>query len=70
MKTGKAVLIGMSVIAGSILLNLANAQVSSGNGKFLLSSSDGVVYRMNSQTGEISYCIGYKEKVECTRWAK
>lgn len=71
MDSGKAILLGMSLIAGAIIINYANADPSSaGSGKFVLASSGGVAFRMNTETAEISHCVGYPETVECTKWVK
>lgn len=71
MNSGKAILIGMSLVAGAILINYASAGSSvAGSGKFVLSSSGGVAFRMNTETAEISHCVGYPETVECTKWVK
>ena len=73
MKTEKAVFLGLSLVAGAILISYANAGSGSRGGEFTLASSDGVAYRMNSSTGEISVCVRgmtMEEPVGCTPWAK
>ena len=73
MAVSKAIIFGMALIAGSVLIGLANADSYSTKAKYVLSSSDGVAYRMNSETGEISVCVRgmiMEEAVGCTPWAK
>jgi len=73
MNSSKALLLGLSMIAGAIALSYANAGSTSNAGKYVLSSSDGVAYRMNTSTGEISVCvkgITMEEAVGCTPWSK
>ena len=73
MNTGKAVLLGLSLIAGAILIGYANAGSGTRGSEFTLASSDGVAYRMNMSTGEISVCVRgmtMEEPVGCTPWAK
>lgn len=73
MNTGKAILAGLSLIASAIVINHALAAPQSGNSKYILASSDGVAYRLNSETGEISLCIKgmtMEESLGCTPWTR
>ena len=73
MNSSKALILGLSIIAGAILISYANASSSSNTGRYVLSSSDGVAYRMNTKTGEISICvkgITMEEAIGCSPWAK
>ena len=73
MNTAKAILLGMSLIAGAIIISYANASATSSGNKYVLSSSDGVAYRMNTVTGEVSICIRgmtMEEALGCSPWSR
>lgn len=73
MNTSKALFLGLSLIAGAVLITYVNAGSADDAGKFTLSSSDGIAYRLNTDTGAISVCVRgmtMEEKVGCTPWSK
>ena len=73
MNTGKAIILGMILIASAIIISYANAGATPAVSKYALSSSDGIAYRMNTDTGEISVCIRgitIEEAVGCTHWTR
>ncbi len=73
MNTTRTILFGFSLVAGAILISHASADTKSDDKKYDLSSSDGIVYRMNTATGSISSCtrgMTVEEAPDCTPWTK
>ena len=73
MKSSHGMFLGMSLVIGAMLISFANAGATVGSGKFALSSSEGIAYRMNTETGEISVCIKgmtMEEALGCSPWAR
>lgn len=73
MKPNHGILLGITFIAAVMMISFANAESTAKSGKYTLSSSEGVAYRLNTETGEISVCIRgmtMEEKLGCTPWTK
>ena len=73
MKINLSMLVGITLVASAVLVSFANADSSAKSAKYALASSDGIAYRMNTETGEISVCIRgmtMEENPGCTPWTK
>jgi hypothetical protein len=73
MAGNKSIVLSMAFIAAAIFIGYANAESYSGKAKYTLVSSDGIAYRMNTETGEISVCVRgmtMEEAVGCTPWSR
>ena len=74
MKKSHAILIGFALVAATIAFTRGSSQAQAGtvspNYAIAVSNNDFMVWRLNTDSGAVSWCSTEGKKVTCTPWEK